>query len=76
MSAIAGPESQQGPIKDVPAHATAENKPGVFAEKNCVLKRKLRHAVAVANSCARVLENKRADTGEIIRKLDFALLLK
>ena len=34
----------------------------VLAEENLTLKRKLRHVVTVANSCARVLENERADS--------------
>ncbi len=44
--------------------------------RRITLKWKLRHAVTVANSFARVLENERAETGEKIRKLDWALLLE
>ncbi len=40
------------------------------------LKLKLRLTVTVAKSCAQVLENERAETGEKIRKLDWALLLE
>ncbi len=47
----------------------------VFCEQNCTLKWKLRHAVKVANSCERVLENEWAVTGQKIRNLNFALLL-
>ena len=58
MSAIAEPESPApSPIENVPAHEIAENEPQNFAEENLTLKRKLRHAVTVANGCARVLED-------------------
>jgi hypothetical protein len=53
---------------------TAEN--DVLAEKNCTLKRKLRQALTVANSCARAPEDEKGEAGEKIRKLDFALLLE
>ena len=49
---------------------------GVLAEENLTLKRKLRHAVTVANGCARVLEDERAENSEKIRKLSWALRLE
>ncbi len=51
-------------MEDLPAHATeAED----FAEQNCTLKWKLRHAGTVANSCARALEKEKSEAGEKIR---------
>ena len=62
------PESQPAP------DPTADHE--ALAEHNRELKRKLRHAVTVANGCARALEKEKAEAGEKIRKLDFALLLE
>ena len=77
MSAIAGPESPApSPIENLPAHEIAENEPDNFAEQNRTLRQKLRHAVTVANGCARVLEDERADNSERIRKLRWALRLE
>ena len=53
---------------------TAEN--DVQVEQIRALKRKLRHAVTVANGCARVLEDERAENSEQIRKLRWALRLE
>ena len=53
---------------------TAEN--DVQVEQIRALKRKLRHAVTVANGCARVLEDERAENSEQIRKLSWALRLE
>ena len=63
-------------MEDLPAHAT---EPEDFAEQNCTLKRKLRHAVTVANSCAKALEKEKkekSEAGEKIRQLNWALLLE
>ena len=55
---------------------TAEN--DVLADENFTLnlKRKLRHADTVANSCARALEKEKGDASEKINRLGFALLLE
>ena len=47
---------------------TAEN--DVQMEQISTLKRKLRHAVTVANGCARVLEDERAENNKNIRRLN------
>jgi hypothetical protein len=60
-------------MKDLPAHATELED---FAEQNCTLKRKLRHAVTVANICARALEKEKSEAGEKIRRLNWALLVE
>ena len=52
----------------------AEN--DVQMEQIRTLKRKLRHAVTVANGCARVLEDERAENSEKIRRLNWALRLE
>ena len=76
----------ESPIEDAPAHeellatsppqASSPETDGVLAEGNLTLKRKLRHAVTVANGCARVLEDERAENSEQIRKLRWALRLE
>ena len=73
----------ESPIEDTPAHeesfatsphpAASRENDVVLAEENRTLKRKLRHAVTVANSCARVLEKERANAGEKIRKPNFCI---
>ena len=59
-----------------PPQASSPETDGVLAEENLTLKRKLRHAVTVANGCARVLEDERAENSEQIRKLRWALRLE
>ena len=76
----------ESPIEDAPAHeellatsppqASSPETDGVLAEGILTLKRKLRHAVTVANGCARVLEDERAENSEQIRKLRWALRLE
>ena len=76
MSAIAEPESPApSPIENLPDHEIAENEPDNFAEQNRTLRQKLRHAVTVANGCARVLEDERAENSEKIR-INWALHLE
>ncbi len=63
-------------MENLPAHAT---EPEDFAEQNCNLKRKIRHAVTVANSCARALEKERKEKSEAdekFRQHNWALLLE
>ena len=74
---VAEPESAESPeleSQPAPDDPTAENE--ALAEHNRELRRKLRHAVTVANGCARALEKEKAEAGEKIRKLDIALLLE
>ena len=59
-----------------PPQASSPETDGVLAEENLTLKRKLRHAVTVANGCARVLEDERAENSEKIRRLSWALRLE
>jgi hypothetical protein len=47
-----------------------------LAEQNCILKRKLRDTVWVANGCYRALESKKAEAVETERKLRWALLIE
>ncbi len=48
----------------------------VFAELNCTQRQKLKQAVVVANFCPQALEKVKAEVGEKIRKLSFALMLE
>ena len=68
----------ESPIENVtsPPQAASPESDGVLAEENLTLKRKRRHAVTVANSCARVLEDERTEKSEQIRKLRWALRLE
>ena len=78
------PLLQQAPLEPESPPAEPDSQPApdptadheALAEHNRELKRKLRHAVTVANGCARALEKEKAEAGEKIRKLDFALLLE
>ncbi len=62
------PQSQPEPDPTVETEA--------LAEQNCTLKRKLRHAITVANGCAWTLGRERAEVAEERRKLEWALLIE
>ena len=64
------PDPQSQPEPD----HTVETEP--LTEQNHTLKRKLRHAITVANGCARTLGRERAQVVEERRKLEWALLIE
>ena len=71
------PASQPAPDPTAENEALAEIE--ALAEQNRTLKRKLKHAVMVANGCALTLERERADVKgqkEERRKLEWALLIE
>ena len=64
------PDPQSQPEPDPTAETEA------LAEQKRTLKRKLRHAITVANGCARTLGRERAEVVEERRKLEWALLIE
>ncbi len=73
---MAGPEYAESPDPQSQPEPDPTAETEALAEQKRTLKRKLRHAITVANDCARTLGRERAEVVEERRKLEWALLIE
>ena len=72
---MVGPEFQRTEPENQPA-SDASIDLVALTQLNSSLERKLRYSVTVANHCALALEKERAESGDKLKKISFALLLQ